>query len=296
MQRFVYPFSAMSCRNELQIYADTAATAEAARDEAVAEVLRIEKQWSRYRPDSIVSRINAAAGEIDVAVDDETAALLDYADAAWQSSDGRFDITAGVLRRAWDFHSGRLPDTEQVAALLPLIGWSQVRWQRPYFALHQVGMEIDFGGLGKEYAADRAATLLAKRGLAALVNLGGDMVATAPRPGEQPWQIGIRAPLADASAATPTLAATLPLYSGALATSGDYERCIVVAGRRYGHLLDPRSGWPVADGPASVSVLAPSCLVAGTLASIALLNGSQAETWLQQAAAQHFVVWPTEKP
>ena len=285
MPRYIFSFSAMSCRNELQIYADSPAQARVARDEVVAEVTRIEQQWSRYRSDSMLSRINAAAGQAAVSVDEETAALLDYAQAAFASSEGRFDISSGVLRRAWHFDSGQLPAPASIAALLPLVGWPHIHWQAPMISLPLAGMEIDFGGLGKEYAADRAASLLAGRGLAALVNLGGDMVATGPRPGGEPWQIGIRSPTQAES-----LAATIPLYSGALATSGDYERCITVNGRRYGHILDPHTGWPVPDGPASVSILAPNCLVAGTLATIAMLHGKGAEHWLQQAAVPHFII------
>jgi thiamine biosynthesis lipoprotein len=290
LQRYPFAFTAMSCRNELQIYAASAAAAEAAAAEAVAEVRRIERHWSRYRSDSLVSRINAAAGKEALAVDDETAALLDYADVAWRESNGRFDITCGVLRRAWNFSGSSLPTAAAVDALLPLVGWQRVSWQRPHFLLPQSGMEIDFGGLGKEYAADRAATLLAAHGLAALVNLGGDMVATAARPDDEPWQIGIRDPQQAGA-----LAGRLPLYTGALATSGDYERCIVANGQRYGHILDPRSGWPLLDGPASVTVLAPTCLVAGTLATIGLLRGGDAEQWLQQTKAEHLVLWPQEK-
>lgn len=280
-----FSFSAMSCKNEIRIFAAQREIAQTAFEEAVAKVRRIEQQWSRYRPDSVISHINGAAGQDAVVVDDETAAMIDYADVAWRESDGMFDITSGVLRRAWNFSSNRLPEASEVAALLPLVGWSQVRWHRPEILLPQPGMEIDFGGLGKEYAADLAATALTERGFIALVNLGGDMVATAPHPDGAPWEIGIRDPeLANA------LAGRLPLFSGALATSGDYERCIKVNGRRYGHILDPHTGWPVAEGPASVSVIAPSCLVAGTLATLAMLKGSEATAWLDSMEAQHFEI------
>lgn len=288
----------MSCANELQLVVPATAAGTAQADEIAAqveaEVRRLEALWSRYRPDSVVSRINQAQGAC-VTVDAETAGLLDYATAAWHSSGGKFDLTSGVLRRLWRFEPGAKPPTaEAIAALLPRIGWEKVDWQSPHLRL-PAGMEIDLGGLGKEYAADRAATLIAAAGLSGLINLGGDMVATGPLPGadgsEQPWQIGIAAAPDGAS----KLAATVPLYRGAIASSGDYERCLIHQGCRYGHILDPHSGWPVPDGPGAVSVIAPTCLLAGTLATLALLQGPAAADWLAANSGpdmQYRLQWP----
>jgi len=286
MECHVFSFSAMSCRNEIQLFAENRATAQAAADQAMAEVRRLERLWSRYRPDSIVTRINQAAGRGPVVVDEETAGLLDYAATAWHESEGLFDLTSGVFRRVWDFSSGRIPDADAVRACLPLVGWDKVVWQRPEIRLPVPGMELDFGGLGKEYAADRAAGVLSGLGCIALVNLGGDIVASAARPGDEPWQIGIRDPRTAQS-----LSGHLPLYSGAFATSGNYERCIEADGRRYGHILDPHTGWPVPGGPASVSVLAPNCLLAGTLTTVAMLKGAEAKHWLDSMSAINHVLW-----
>jgi thiamine biosynthesis lipoprotein len=286
MESHFFSFSAMSCRNEIQLFAENRATAQAAAELAMAEVHRLERLWSRYRPDSVVTRINQAAGRGPVAVDEETAGLLDYAATAWRESAGLFDITSGVFRRVWDFSSGRIPDAQAVRACVSLVGWDKVVWQSPEIHLPVPGMEIDFGGLGKEYAADRAAGVLSGLGCIALVNLGGDIVASAPRPGDEPWQIGIRDPRTAQS-----LSGHLPLYSGAFATSGNYERCIEADGRRYGHILDPHTGWPVPGGPASVSVLAPNCLLAGTLATVAMLKGTEAKHWLDSMSAINYVLW-----
>jgi thiamine biosynthesis lipoprotein len=283
MRLYHHAVTAMSCRNEFQLYADSAQAADAACAAAAAELARIEALWSRYRADSIVSRINAAAGAAAVAVDEETALLLDYAAQAWQVSGGLFDITSGVLRRAWRFADGQAPAPAAIAACLPLIGWGQVHWEKPLFRLPHAGMEIDFGGLGKEYAADRIATLWRARGIAGLINLGGDIVATGTAGGE-PWRIGIQHPRRPGE-----LAAVLPLVEGALATSGDYERCLIVAGKRYCHVLNPFTGWPAGE-LASVSVLAPSCLVAGTLATTAMLKGGEGEGWLAAQGLRHLVI------
>lgn len=253
---------------------------------AIAEVRRIETKYSRYRADSIVSRLNAAAGTREsVEVDAETAHLLAFADQLYALSDGLFDITSGVLRQIWNFREPRLPDAAAVAALLPRVHWPAV--QRTVennvtrVALPLSGMELDFGGFGKEYAADRAATLLAQAGATSgLVNLGGDLRALGPQPDGEPWSIGIQHPRDPASSI-----ANIRLARGALATSGDYERFFDLDGARYCHILNPRTGWPV-KGWQSISVVAPLAVAAGAMSTIAMLKEDGAPEFLssQQVA------------
>jgi thiamine biosynthesis lipoprotein len=277
-------FQAMGSPCELKLHAPAALAADVAA-RARAEVERLEQRYSRYRPDSLLGEINAVAGRgggIDV--DDETAQLLDYAATCHAESGGLFDITSGVLRRAWRFREGRLPARAEVDALLVHVGWQKLRWQRPRLEL-PAGMELDFGGIVKEYAADRVATLCVEAGCeSALVNLGGDIRATGPQPGGSPWHVGIRDPRARNQDAPPLH--VLALERGAVATSGDYERCIVVDGRRYGHVLDPRSGWPV-QHLASVTVLADFCVLAGSAATIALLREADGPRWLAGLGLPH---------
>jgi len=278
-----FHFKAMGCPCSLQLHAASAREARRLAAAARGEIARLERKYSRYRADSLVSRINASAGDgRGVRVDVETAALLDYADTCHAQSGGRFDVTSGILRRAWDFASGRLPEAGAIEALLPRVGWSKLRWERPRLALPEAGMEIDLGGYVKEYAADRASALLRAAGChAGLVDLGGDLAIVGPHPDGGPWIVGVR------DAAHPERAAArIPVHAGGVATSGDYERCLVVDGVRYGHVLDPRSGWPVA-GLASVTVLAPHCLVAGSAATIALLHGEGASSWLDELGLPH---------
>ena len=249
-----------------------AAEAQARRqaDAAIDEVRRIEAKYSRYRDDSVIARINRAAGGAPVEVDAETAALIDFGTALWKQSAGRFDLTSGVLRRAWRFEPGAaLPTEDALHALRPLIGWSQVEWDATarQLRLPRAGMELDFGGIGKEYAADRAAAALRAAGARhGFVNLGGDVRAIGASPDGRPWRIGIQHPRA---AAGVTLGA-LDVTDGAIATSGDYERYIEVDGRRYCHLLDARSGWPVSAWQ-GVSVAAPLCAAAGACTTLAML-------------------------
>lgn len=260
---------------------------------AIAEVQRIEKKYSRYTEDSIVSRINRAAGQDAVEVDAETAGLLGFADNLWTLSGGLFDISSGVLRRAWDFKAGKLPAVDALQQLLAKVGWQHVQRQGQQVRLAMPGMELDFGGFGKEYAADRAAAVLLQHGIQhALVNLGGDLHALGERglPELQgaPWSVHIQQPRPQTSGNDTTLA-VLPLARGGLATSGDYERFFMVEGMRYCHVLDPRTGWPVAQWQ-SVTVLAANTTTAGALTTIAMLKGGDAVAWLQAQGVRYLAV------
>jgi len=281
-----FTFRAMAAENELQVHAEDAGIAGRAARAAIAEVQRIEAKYSRYRPESVVSRINAAAGKDAVAIDEETARLLDFADACWRQSDGAFDPTSGILRRAWRFDVARVPLEAELAPLLGLIGWDRVERDAAAIRLPQAGMELDFGGFGKEYAVDRAATVLAEHGIAsAFANLAGDIAILGEQPGAEPWQVGIRHPREKDG-----LIARLPVASGGMATSGDYERFVVVDGMRHCHILDPRTGHS-ARGLQSVTVHATSCIVAGSATTIAMLKGAiDGMAWLEALGLPYFCV------
>ncbi|HWN82266.1 MAG TPA: FAD:protein FMN transferase [Candidatus Udaeobacter sp.] len=278
-------FSAMA--SPCEVLVDTRPRRVAIRlvEAAAAEAFRIERKFSRYRDDNIVHEIQHALGR-PIAVDDETAALLDFADRCYRLSDGRFDITAGVLRRVWRFDgSDRLPAPEAVAAIRPFIGWEKVCWTPPTLTVPE-GMEIDFGGIGKEYAVDRVHALLAAATDAAfLVNFGGDLRASGPRSGGQPWRVGVDDP---AAAGVPVR--IVELLRGALATSGDTRRFLERDGVRYSHILDPRTGWPVVGAPRSITVAAPTCTEAGMLATFAMLRGSEAEVFLDAERVRHWCI------
>ena len=260
------PFTAMACTCEVVLEAPSLADAQRLAQPGIDEVLRVERTFSRYRDDSVVSRINAAAGGDWIECDEETLSLLHFADHMHQQSGGVFDITSGVLRQAWNFGQASLPSAEQVAALLPLVGWAQVQREGTRIRLPRAGMALDFGGFGKEYAADRAAALLQHMGvLHGYVNLGGDMRLMGPKPDGSPWVMGIQHPRERSQ-----LLATQHLTTGGLATSGDYERYIEVGGQRYCHLLNPQTGWP-ANHWRTVSVTAPLSVLAGCVATIAML-------------------------
>ena len=287
MEVFSYRFKAMGGPCEVRLYAGDPAQADRHAAVAKAEIRRLEQRYSRYREDSFTTLVNRSAGDArGIEADAESAALLDYARTAWEQSGGLFDITSGVLRRVWDFKARRVPAQAEIDGILPLIGWQRVRWERPRLVLPLAGMELDFGGYVKEYAADRAAQACRDAGARhGFVELAGDIALIGAHPDGAPWQIGVRHPRAPEQAL-----ATIPLAAGAIASSGDYERYFEVDGLRYSHLLNPQTGWPVR-GLSAVSVVAPQCLIAGTASTIAMLKGAEAgPRWLDELGLRHLCV------
>jgi thiamine biosynthesis lipoprotein len=280
-------FSCMASPCEILIDSDDQDLAQSLANLISAEALRIEQKYSRYREDSETSKINRSAGKT-VSVDAETARLLDYADQCYRLSEGKFDITSGILRKAWRFDgSDRVPYPSAVAALLEHIGWSKASWQNPFLTL-PLGMELDFGGIGKEYAVDRCALLCRQAtSVSTLINFGGDMYISGPRRGDGEWIVGINDPYGGEN----KQAGVLRLHRGGVATSGDARRFLFKDGVRYSHILDPQSGWPVPDGPRAVTVAAQTCIEAGMLATFAMLQGAQAENYLKEQHVVHRCIW-----
>ncbi len=280
---FRFPFSAMGSRCEVRLYSsDEARAAECARS-AIADVRRLDAKYSGYRSDSFAAEINrAAAAGTAIDVDAETATLLDYAATCFEQSEGLFDITSGALRAAWDLDRPRLPEPEVLRALLARVGWDKIGWRRPALAFGVAGMELDFGGIVKEYATDRATVICTEAGFRhGLIDLGGDIRIIGPHPDGAAWIVGIQHPRHPGE-----LMASIDLPRGAVATSGDYERFIEVDGRRYGHIISPRTGMPVR-ALASVSAIADECVVAGSATTIAMLMEAQGPAWLAEVGLPH---------
>lgn len=282
---FKFRFQAMGTLCELQCYVRSFEQGKSVADLVEADVARLERLYSRYRQDSLLSEINrVAAGGGAIEVDDETAGLLHYADTCHSQSDGLFDITSGLLRKAWRFDSGQLPDQALIEQLLNNVGWHKLEWRNPVLSFPLPGMEIDFGGVVKEYAADRAAVICQNAGVHhGFVNLGGDIRIIGPHPDGQSWSIGIRHPRQPGAVLT-----TLQLNAGGMASSGDYERCIQIGDQRYGHIINPKTGWPV-QHLASVSVAGDFCLIAGSASTIAMLKQEDGPQWLADLGLPH--VW-----
>jgi len=283
-------FNAMASPCEVLIETDSVLLANKLGQAVANEVWRIEDKYSRYSTSSACSKINCSRGK-PVPIDQETFLLLNFAEQCYQLSDGAFDLTSGVLRKAWSFDgSDNLPTKKEVNACLAYIGWQKVFYDQDQITLYK-GMELDFGGIGKEYAVDKA-IIIAKgiTKLPVLVNLGGDLSATSPRKNNQTWRVGIEHPGLVNQVSSKSKSVIVSLLQGALATSGDANRFLLKEGKRYSHILNAQTGWPIENAPHSITVVAPQCIQAGILATLALMQGSKAETFLTEQKIKHWAI------
>ena len=236
------------------------------------ELERLESKYSKFRKDSLLSQINLGK---EVNIDNETISLLEHAFNCFEQSEGLFDVTAGRLNSLWDFKKKKVPSQEEISYALSVTDFSKVSWNNGILSM-PAGMNIDFGGIVKEYAADTLAVLAKKFGVQyGLINLGGDIAIVGNKPDGIAWKVGITDPRG-----TETEIASIDIYSGGLATSGDYKRYFIYEGKRYSHILNPKTGFPCA-GLRAVSVAANLCTVAGSIATIAMLKDEpEAIKWL----------------
>lgn len=283
---WVITYAAMASPCEILIQAKNRREARHLASLAFSETRRIEDKLSRYCENNIIYALNHSNGA-PVDVDEELARLLDYAEQCYRLSDGLFDVTSGVLRNAWTFDGDPIsPDTGLIESLRKRVGWDKVVWNGSSLSM-QPGMEIDLGGIGKEYGADKVAEMLAQASRAPLmVNFGGDIRAITSAPEQKPWIVGIEDPRTDGCAI-----GEIDLTNGGVATSGDARRYCLVDGVRLGHILNPLTGWPVVGAPRSVTVLGSYCVEAGFLASLAMLQGTGAEEFLKEQGATGYCNW-----
>jgi thiamine biosynthesis lipoprotein len=270
LRRLTFPALGTTC--EVQYAAPAAETAAAAFERAAVDwVQAFEKKYSRFRPDSLVSRINAAAGVSWVEVDAEMEQLLKLCDTLHFMTQGVLDPTALPLIRLWNWKAEppRVPSAEEIAAARRLVGWTKVQRAPGRVFLPEPGMALDFGGFGKEYAVDIVAQIAVDHGIAnVLVDFGHDLRALGAPPGRPAWHIGLEDPRRPGASW-----ASVGLSGRGIASSGDYIRCFTIGGRRYGHIIDPRTGWPVANACLQATVIAGTCLHAGVLSTTAFVLG-----------------------
>jgi thiamine biosynthesis lipoprotein len=278
LEVFNFEFKAMGSPCSMQFCANSAHQAETVYRLVTDCIAQLEFRYSRYRDDSLIAEINRRAGSgVKTPLDAETVGLLRYADNCYQESNQLFDVTSGVLRKLWHANQTELPSKEQIQAVLPLIGWKKVQWDEQSIHLSQAGMQLDFGGIVKEYAADSAAAICRQNEIYhGIIELGGDIRVIGALPDGQGWPVAIRDPRHPEK-----IIAQLKLKSGAVATSGDYERFQLIDGVRYSHLLNPKTGWPV-NGLRAVSIVAEHCVVAGSLSTIAMLKANNGLKWLRK--------------
>jgi thiamine biosynthesis lipoprotein len=275
-----HSFFCMGGLCEVLIETNNTATSNKIFEAVYNEAKRIEKKYSRYDKSNPVHNINSAKGH-KVKIDSETYRLLTFADTLYRASDGFFDITSGVLRKIWTFDGGsHIPEKSQIQNLVKKIGWKHVVLEKNWIQI-PAGWELDFGGIGKEYAVDSCTTQAQALKLApTLINLGGDISITGAKKDNSPWKISV-----DQSEDH------IMLLKGAVATSGDKNKYVLHNNKRLSHILNPKTGWPIENAPRSVTVVADTCSEAGALSTLSLLHGKQAEAFLKSEAKEFKVIW-----
>jgi FAD:protein FMN transferase len=264
-------FRAMSTPVKVSFRAATASLAQEYQSAVVQWTASFEARYSRFIPQSIVGQINAAAGGGWVDVDEETGRLFSLCSEMFSLTRGAFDAAALPMIRLWDWKANppRVPEAKAVAAAREISGWHKIERSGGKIRLPKAGMGIDLGGIGKEYAVDQVFQMGRERGLTdLLIDIGQDVRVFGRSPGKDAWYIGLEEP------ETPGRCwAGVALTDHAVATSGDYFRNFMKDGRRYGHIVDPRTGEPVCNGCQAVTVIAPTCLIAGILSTAAFILG-----------------------
>ncbi len=234
---------------------------------------QIEAELSVYRTNSALSRLNALSGSGSIETGPHLQANLELARRYGDLSHGTFDVTVGPLVRLWGFSGGRRPTAvvpaDQIEAARAKVGYTHLRLDGGRASLDRPGMVVDLGGIAKGYAVDVCCDLLRAGGARAFaVNLGGNMRCFGEPQAGRPWRIGVRDPFDGER----TLGA-LDLHDGmSVSTSGNYERFVEIDGRRYAHIIDPRTGRPV-EGMAGVTVVAPSAAAADALSTALFVLG-----------------------
>ncbi|MDB6093446.1 MAG: ApbE family lipoprotein [Verrucomicrobia bacterium] len=269
LRRLAFPALGTTC--EIQYATNDAAQADRFEAAAVGWVNGFEAKYSRFRVDSLVSRINAASGRDWVEVDPEMEQMLKLCETLHFMSQGVLDATSLPLIRLWNYKAENpvVPTVQQIQDARKLVGWGKVQLAPGKVFLPQAGMALDFGGFGKEYAVDVVAQIAVDHGIAnVLVDFGHDLRALGAPPGRPAWHIGLEDPTKPGTAS-----ASVALRGKGIASSGDYIRCFTIAGKRYGHIVDPRTGWPVANGCLQATVVAGTCLQAGVLSTTAFVMG-----------------------
>lgn len=290
----------MACTYSIVVYGNNAQTLRQAVDTAFNEVDRIDRLMSHYKPDSPLSRLNREAAKAPVKTDPELFDFLAECLRYSRQSDGAFDITVGPLMKAWGFFrgEGRMPSNQELAQARRNVGFQHVildeKARTVFFDLP--GVELDLGGIAKGYAVDRAVALLKQGGInSALVSAGGSTIyGLGTPPNETGWEVKLQDPIAPDKTAL-----TVRLKNQALSVSGSYEKFFELGGRRYSHIMDPRSGRPV-EGVLSVAVVTGSGTAGDALDNVFYVQGVE---WSRKALSAFpvsevifFLPAPGDKP
>jgi len=245
----------------------------AAISAAFSEIRRIDQVMSLHRPDSELNSLNARAADGPTSVSQELFEVIAQAQKVSEQTEGSFDVTIRPLADLWGFiwKEYRLPTQAELDATLPLVNHKLIELNPEMGTVRFLkrGISVDLGGIGKGYAVDRAIAELRRHGIAiAMVKIGGDLRVVGAPPGKQSWTVQIEDPKKTGDRME------LQLRDAALSTSGDYENFFMIEGRRYSHILDPRSGLPIR-GIASCTVIAPTCAESDAYATAFFVFGPE---------------------
>ncbi len=263
----------MGNRFEISIVSDNEGWSNHRIDEAVEEIRRIEKLLTTFDESSQANLVNRNAGIAPVKVDREVFDIIQRSKKISILTQGAFDITYGSIdKKLWNFDKNMtaLPDALTAKRLVRLINYNNVMLneKKSTVFLKEKGMRIGFGGIGKGYAAERAKIILQKNGVrSGIVNAAGDLVAWGLQPGGKPWTIGI----ADPNAARQPFS-YLNITDMAIATSGNYEKFVMIDGKKYSHTIDPKTGLPVT-GIKSVTIICSNAEIADAMATPVMIMG-----------------------
>ncbi|MCM8779007.1 MAG: FAD:protein FMN transferase [Candidatus Omnitrophica bacterium] len=274
------------------------ATCETAIEKAFREIKKLENLFSYFSKNSLVRQLNNAQGK-PISVGEEFFAVIKKAKEISKKTGGAFDITISPLLKTWGFYEKEKPifsepHSELIKEKLSLVGSEKIILdeEKKSIVLKDKNMAIDLGGIAKGYIVDRAVKVMRDEGIKnALVNLGGDIFCLGKGENKSFWRIGIQDPLNAGR-----IVGSLKLSDKAVATSGQYENFREIGGKKFGHIIDPRSGYPVETDVLSVSVVAEDCLTADALATaIFVLGKEKAEPILKEFRAQAVIITRTGK-
>ena len=265
----------MGSRFDITVVANDSIQANKYIDTAIAEISRIEKLISSWDANSQTSEINRNAGIKPVKVDKELFDLIERAIGISKLTDGAFDISYASMDRIWKFDGSmtQMPSEEEIIASVEKVGYQNIVLDKKNSTvfLKLEAMKIGFGAIGKGYAADKAKTLLISKGVSSgIINASGDMNTWGKQPNGNEWKVAITNPMDKNK-----VFALLPITNGAVVTSGNYEKYVNFNGKRYTHIIDPRTGYP-STGIISVTVFAPKAELADALATSVFVMGKEA--------------------
>lgn len=263
----------MGNRFEISVVQNDEKYANQCIDAAVSEIQRIESLLSTFKENSQTNLINQQAGISPVVVDNEVFQLISRSQRISQLTQGAFDLSYGSIDKSlWNFDANMktLPDPATATSLVRLINYKNILldpFNKTVF-LKEKGMRIGFGGIGKGYAAEKAKQVLLSMGIQnGIVNASGDLSAWGHQPNGDPWTIGIADPNSTRNAFS-----YLNITNTAIATSGNYEKFIIIGGKKYSHTIDPKTGLPV-QGIKSVTILSPYAELADAMATPVMIMG-----------------------